>query len=83
LSWLHCESKTPADFPEEGVEWWWKGIILGPHKDLEVMELNITYGVIITVCNKVGQSAFLGKPMVLSQLACIACILLNTPHNAI
>ncbi|KAJ7321837.1 hypothetical protein DFH08DRAFT_818214 [Mycena albidolilacea] len=56
------------DFPEEGVKWWWKGIILGPHKDLELIELNIVYGEIIAVCNKVGQSAFLGKPMVLSQL---------------
>ncbi|KAJ7757679.1 hypothetical protein B0H14DRAFT_2634865 [Mycena olivaceomarginata] len=59
LESVTLRTENPSmDFPEEGVEQQWKGIILGPHKDLEPMELNIVYEEIIAVCNKVGQSAF-------------------------
>jgi hypothetical protein len=37
--------KNPSvDFPEEGIERQWKGIVLGPHKELQPMDLNIEYG---------------------------------------
>ncbi|KAJ7817385.1 hypothetical protein B0H14DRAFT_3742375 [Mycena olivaceomarginata] len=37
--------KNPSvDFPEEGIERQWKGIALGPHKELQPMDLNIEYG---------------------------------------
>ncbi|KAJ7743295.1 hypothetical protein B0H14DRAFT_2637484 [Mycena olivaceomarginata] len=37
--------KNPSvDFPEEGIERQWKGIVLGPHKELQPMDLNIAYG---------------------------------------